>query len=66
MLFRSGSLILGFAVVLQWKDPDSIWKLSRLDEIWQQEQWGQDDIADEMSEIKRQSFLHATQFYQMA
>lgn len=62
----SGSLVLGFAVVLQWKDPDSIWSLSRLDEIWQQEQWGQDDIADAMSETKRQAFLHAAQFYEMA
>lgn len=66
LVSMSGSLILGFAVVLQWKDPDSIWNLSRLDEIWQQEHWGQDDIADGMTETKRQAFLHAARFYQMA
>ncbi len=62
----SGSLILGFAVTLQWKDPESAWILSRLDENWQQELWGQDDEADALSEIKRQAFLHAARFYELA
>ena len=62
----SGSLILAFCVIYKWKTPDLIWDLSRLDEIWQQEQWGQDDEADAMADIKRRAFLHAGRFYEMA
>lgn len=62
----SGSLILGFAVVFKWKDPESTWVLSRLDEIWQRELWGRDDEADALSETKRQAFLHAARFYDLA
>jgi len=55
----TGSLILGFAALEQAFDPDEIWALSRLDENWQAEQWGRDDVAEEEAEIKRQAFLHA-------
>jgi len=30
-----------------------------LDEVWQAEQWGRDDVAEQEAEIKRQAFLHA-------
>ncbi|MBV1897214.1 MAG: ATPase [Rhodobacteraceae bacterium] len=66
LVSMSGSLILGFSVVLQWKDPESAWTLSRLDEIWQQEKWGQDDEADALAETKRMAFLHAARFYEIA
>lgn len=66
LVAMSGSLVLAFAVVFKWKDADSIWILSQLDELWQREQWGQDDEADAMSEIKRRAFVHAAQFYEMA
>lgn len=59
----SGSLILGFAAVADWRAADAIWQMSQLDEIWQQEQWGVDDDAQAMSEVKRQAFLHAKRFY---
>ncbi|MFG6561730.1 ATP12 family chaperone protein [Sulfitobacter sp. 1A15299] len=55
----TGSLILGFAVLEQAFDPEEIWALSRLDETWQAEQWGRDDLAEQEAEIKRQAFLHA-------
>ncbi len=63
LVSMSGSLILGFAVVLEWKDPDQIWSMSRLDDIWQQELWGPDEEASEVAEIKRQAFLHAARFF---
>ena len=66
LVSMSGSLILGFSVIHSWKPADSIWEMSRLDEAWQLEQWGQDDEADEMAEIKRQAFLHAARFYEMS
>jgi chaperone required for assembly of F1-ATPase len=59
----SGSLILGFGAALDWREPDAIWALSQLDERWQVEQWGPDEDAQAMTEIKRQAFLHAKRFY---
>ncbi len=61
----SGSLILGFAVTEGHLDPDAAWELSRLDDLFQIEQWGEDDEAMNVAEIKRQSFLHAAHFYRM-
>lgn len=59
----SGSLVLGFAAALDWRGAHEIWTLSRLDELWQQEQWGADEDAEEMAETKRLAFLHAKRFY---
>ncbi|WP_050605860.1 ATP12 family chaperone protein [Ruegeria sp. 6PALISEP08] len=62
----SGSLILGFAAALDWRKPDEIWRISRLDESWQIEQWGHDDEAHEVAETKRAAFLHAKRFFDMS
>ncbi|KIC36925.1 ATP12 family chaperone protein [Leisingera sp. ANG-M7] len=59
----SGSLILGFAAASGWRSADEIWQLSRLDERWQEEQWGEDEEAQAAAEVKRQEFLHAKRFY---
>ena len=63
LVSMSGSLILGFAAAADWRGADEIWTLSRLDELWQEEQWGPDDEAQTEAEIKRQAFLHAKRFY---
>ncbi len=62
----SGSLILGFAAARNWRKPDEIWRISRLDEIWQIEQWGHDDEAHEASEVKKSAFLHAKRFFDLS
>ncbi len=62
----SGSLILGFAAALGWRDAEQIWQISRLDERWQEEQWGVDEEARETSELKRDAFLHAKRFYDLS
>jgi chaperone required for assembly of F1-ATPase len=62
----SGSLILGFAAAKGWRATDDIWELSRLDELWQQEQWGADEEAVEQAEIKRQAFIHAKRFFDLS
>lgn len=62
----TGSLVLGFAATRQARDDETLWALSRLDEAWQQEQWGVDEEAAEVAEIKREAFLHAARFYRMA
>ena len=59
----SGSLILGFAAAQDLHAPLEIWAASRLDEIWQEEQWGADEEAQEVAAIKQASFLHAKAFF---
>lgn len=62
----SGSLLLGFAAALDWRDAEEIWHLSRIDERWQEEQWGSDDEATAHAELKRQAFLHAKRFFDLS
>ena len=62
----SGSLILGFAAALNWREMDDIWRISRLDEDWQIEQWGHDDEAHEAAEVKKTAFFHAKRFYDVS
>lgn len=62
----SGSLILGFAAAQDLNPVLSIWAASRLDEIWQEEQWGEDEEAQELAKIKEGSFLHAKAFFDAA
>ncbi len=59
----SGSLILGFAAAQGWRKPEEIWLISRLDEIWQEEQWGPDEEALVAAAAKRGAFLHAKAFF---
>ncbi len=58
----SGSLVLGFAALLDWRPADEVWLLSRLDELWQEEQWGRDEDAHALAESKRTAFLHAKRY----
>ncbi len=62
----SGSLILGFAAAQNWRKPDEIWRISRLDELWQIEQWGHDEEADAAARIKEAAFLHAKRFFDLS
>ncbi len=62
----SGSLVLGFAAALNWRNPDEIWRISRLDEDWQIERWGHDDEAHAASEVKKAAFLHAKRFFDLS
>ena len=62
----TGSLILGFAAAQGWRDAETLWQLSRLDERWQEEQWGVDDEAAAVEALKRAAFLHAKNFYDFA
>jgi chaperone required for assembly of F1-ATPase len=55
----SGSLILGFAAARDARPIETLWDISRLDEIWQVEQWGKDDEAEAMAAVKKAGFLHA-------
>ncbi|MCR9088172.1 MAG: ATPase [Rhodobacteraceae bacterium] len=57
----SGSLVIGLAALTRHRPPDALWALSRIDENWQAEQWGEDDIAAADAAAKRTAFLHAAQ-----
>lgn len=63
LVSMSGSLVLGFATAQNWRTADDIWQISRLDETWQEEQWGVDEEAQEAAGLKRAAFLHAKSFY---
>lgn len=62
----SGSLILGFAAAQHLHPAPIIWAASRVDEMWQEEQWGEDEEAQKVVEIKKTSFLHAIAFMDAA
>lgn len=59
----SGSLVLGFAAIEKLHDIETLWDISRLDEIWQIEQWGADDEAEALTSLKKSSFLHADRMF---
>lgn len=61
----SGSLIIGLAATEHQQSPDALWEISRIDELWQEEQWGQDDEATAQAEIKRAAFLHAARVWDL-
>ncbi|MCV2872010.1 ATPase [Defluviimonas sp. WL0050] len=62
----SGSLILGLAAARGEFDAESLWKLSRLDEDWQAEQWGEDEEASATAALKREDFLLARHFWELS
>jgi chaperone required for assembly of F1-ATPase len=59
----SGSLVLALAVTRGRLTADLAWTLSRIDEDWQIEEWGEDEEAAEMTAAKRADFLQADRFY---
>ncbi len=62
LVVLSGSFVLGLAVLEGHLGAEEAWRLSRLDEDWQAEQWGVDEEAAEMAEVKRADFLAAARF----
>ena len=55
----SGSLLIGLAATQRWASFEDLWLRSRVDELWQEEQWGEDEEATKAAETKRTDFLHA-------
>jgi chaperone required for assembly of F1-ATPase len=55
----SGSLILAFAAIKELKPVEELWSLSRVDELWQEEQWGRDEAAHALTETKKAAFEQA-------
>ena len=66
LIALSGSLVIGIAVSDGAWDAEDVWRRSRLDEIWQAEQWGEDEEAAAFAARRRRDFLHAARFLDLS
>lgn len=62
----AGSLVAVLALVEGAYDADTLWPLMNLEELWQEQQWGIDDLAFETRAIKQAEFLAAMQFLDLS
>ncbi|RAP39739.1 ATPase [Rhodovulum viride] len=62
----SGSLVIGLAAAETVETPERLWDLSRIDETWQEEQWGSDAEAAEAAAARRRDFLQARRFLDLS
>ncbi len=59
----SGSLVIGLAAIHEHLPAGDLWQRSRIDEIWQEEQWGADEEAAEAARRKETAFHDAAIFF---
>ena len=64
LVAMSGSLVLALAVIERRLDPQAAWDSSRVDEKWQEDQWGPDDEATRIAEYKQGEFLTAARIFE--
>jgi len=62
----TGSLVLGLALAEGAMTADAVWAAANLDEDWQAEQWGEDDLARAARETRRRDFDAAARFLSLA
>jgi len=55
----TGSAVLGLAFAEHQIDAEALWAAGQLDEIWQAEQWGEDNLAVAAREARQQSLAAA-------
>ena len=61
----SGSLVIGLAVSRGRLDAATAWPLSRIDEDWQIEEWGEDDEAAALAGRRRADFASAARLLEL-
>jgi len=61
----TGSLILALALVEGAMDADAVWHAARIDEDWQEEMWGKDDLAEQATAAHRADFDAGARFLAM-
>ncbi|MGE4409204.1 MAG: ATP12 family chaperone protein [Sphingobium sp.] len=62
----SGSLVIGLAILERAFDPAHLWQAAELDELWQAEQWGDDDEALARRTRRHADFTRAVHFAELA
>ena len=60
----SGSFVIGLAAAANQSRAADLWEMSRIDELWQEELWGEDEEATQTAAIKEAAFSHAVRFFQ--
>jgi chaperone required for assembly of F1-ATPase len=60
-----GSLVIGLAVSHGRLDAEAGWALSRIDEDWQIEEWGEDDEAEAVAGRRRLDFANAARLLEL-
>ncbi|MBY8975244.1 ATPase [Rhodobacteraceae bacterium NNCM2] len=61
----SGSLVIGLAVSHGRLGAPEAWPMSRIDEMWNIEEWGADDEAERLAALKERDFLNAARLLEL-
>lgn len=64
MVTLCGSLALSMAVAERFLTAEAAWAASRVDALWQADQWGYDDIAETEAAQKGAAFARAAQLWE--
>lgn len=60
-----GSLIAGLGLVERAFDSETVWAAVNLDELWQEEQWGEDALAQKARQARRREWDAAVRFLEL-
>lgn len=58
----SGSLVAALALLEGAADAETVWKAAQVDEDWQAEQWGEDELATQARDAHHADFLAGARF----
>lgn len=58
----TGSLVLALMLAERAMEADAVWAAANLDEDWQAEHWGEDDLAVKARETRQHDFAAAARF----
>ncbi len=61
----SGSLVAALALLEGAADPETIWTAAQVDEAWQAEMWGEDELATKARDAKRSDFDAGVRFLRL-
>lgn len=62
----SGSLVISLAVIKNFLDLNNAWSACQIDEDWQQENWGVDEVENVRTLNRKTAFFHAASFYKVS
>ena len=58
----SGSLVAALALLEGAADAETVWRAAQIDEDWQAEMWGEDDLATQTRDAHRADFMAGARF----